>query len=85
MKGYLNDIKQSVEYALSDIRAILVIGSILFANSLIVRYFDPGHILKSFNVFVLIVIGYGSYITWYTINDYDGLPNIGNIKKLMWE
>ena len=38
-----------------------------------------------FTVTLLIVMGYGSYVSWYTLKGSDKHPKINNLKKLIWE
>ena len=40
---------------------------------------------KMFTVTLLIVMGYGSYVSWYTLKGSDKHPKINNLKKLIWE
>jgi hypothetical protein len=86
MKGYFDDIGDAVRYALGDKYAILIIGVIVVVASFVNKSaIFPSPIMRVLNVFLLIEVGYGSYISWYTLKGSDELPKIANIKKLAWE
>lgn len=83
MKVFYNSIKDAVRYGLADKLAILVIGGIMFLTALDHRFFDiPFHYSS---ILMLIVVGYGSFISWYAINGQDKHPRLNNIKKMAWE
>ena len=86
MKEFIHDIVSAIEYAFKDPLAIFVIGIIMMVVSIINKHSATTvSFLIVFNVFMMVVVGYGSYISYYTINGIDGSPSIMNFKNLMWE
>lgn len=62
----------------------LVICVLFTITSLITKdgYINP--FWRIFAVTLLVVMGYGSYVSWYTLEGSDEHPNFRNIKKLTW-
>lgn len=83
MRQFYEDIKNAIRYALSDRYAIIVIGGIFLLASLINKYAD--NFLRLSNLILLYVVGYASFISWYTINGRDKHPNLKNVKRMAWE
>lgn len=86
MEHFYINIKKAICYAFEDLSGIFIIGGILFLASLITKndYFND------FTKFVVkavlfIVVGYGSFILWYSINNSDEHPSIRNFKNIIWE
>lgn len=86
MKTFLKNVRDAVEYSLSDWRVFLIIGAILFIVSVNRKYtrtnYGPMDII---NLLMIIPVGYGSYISWYTLNYRDYLPDISNVRAMAWE
>ena len=72
-------------YALSDSEVILVIGIVLLMNSIVNKYFGNRSMFHLSNIIMLVAIGYGSMVSMYTIRGSDTLPEIRNIKRIVWE
>lgn len=83
MKLFYENIKDAIRYALSDRYAILVIGTIFLSASLINKY--ASNIFRLSNLILLYVVGYASFISWYTINGQDKHPRLNNVKRMAWE
>lgn len=86
MGSYINDIMDSLKYAVSDWKVIVILGIILVANSIVSKYdFISSSLWRSMNFFMIFVVGYGSYVSWNTLKGSDKLPDFKNPKKLFWE
>ena len=85
MKLFFRHVKESIEYAFADKKAILVICVLMAITAIIYKNGSVNPILKLVTVTLLIVVGYGSYISWYTLKDSDEHPKFKNLKKLIWE
>ena len=86
MKLFIKHIKESIDYALSDKTGIIVISTLVAIACFINRDSLSDPILKVLNVFLLIVVGYGSYVSWYTLKGRDEHPHLkNNLKRLVWE
>ena len=85
MKLFLENIVDAVKYSLSDKKGIIVISALLGITSLINKDGFLNPITKLFTVTLLIVMGYGSYVSWYTLKGSDKHPKINNLKKMIWE
>ena len=85
MKLFLNHIKESIRYAFSDKKAILIISALMAITSFIYKNASINPILKLITVTMLLVVGYGSYVSWHAINGSDEHPNFKNINELIWE
>jgi hypothetical protein len=85
MSRFLNHVKNSLSYALSDRKAIAVIGTLIVVNS-ILRKDDFLHPVWSvFNVTIFFFVGYGSYISWYALKGEDKHPNLRSFPRIFWE
>ncbi len=85
MKLFFKNIIDAVNYALSDRKGIIIISALMAITSLINKNGFLNSFWKIFTVTLLIVMGYGSYVSWYTIKGSDKHPKINNLKKLIWE
>lgn len=85
MKLFLGNVADAIRYALSDRKGIIVISALLGFTSFINKDGFLNPFLKLFTVTLLIVMGYGSYVSWYTLKGSDKHPKINNLKKLIWE
>ena len=86
MKLFIDHIKESIDYALSDKTGLVIISTLVSVACFINKdsFSDP--ILKVLNVVLLIVVGYGSYVSWYTLKGRDEHPHFkNNMKRLVWE
>lgn len=85
MKLFFANIRDAVKYALSDKKGIIIISALLTITSIINKDGFLNSFWKLFTVTLLIVMGYGSYVSWYTLKGSDKHPKINNLKKLIWE
>ena len=86
MRLFIDHIKESIDYALSDKTGIIIISSLISIACLINRNSLSDPILKMINIFLLIAVGYGSYVSWYTLKGRDEHPHFrNNMKRLIWE
>ena len=81
MKLFLGNVVDAVRYALSDRKGIIVISALLGFTSFINKDGFLNPFLKLFTVTLLIVMGYGSYVSWYTLKGSDKHPKINNLRK----
>lgn len=79
MKVLFNQIEDSIKYALSDRSAILIIGSLMAITSVISKNDSIDAVLRAVTITMIIVMGYGSFVSWYTIN---GQINILSLKTI---
>lgn len=82
MKLFLGNVVDAVKYSLSDKKGIIIISALLTITSLISKNGSINPILKLVTVTLLIVMGYGSYVSWYTLKGSDEHPKINNLKKI---
>ena len=82
MKLFFANIYDAVKYALSDKKGIVIISAMLAITSLI-NNGSLNPFWRLFTVTLLIVMGYGSYVSWYTLKGSDEHPKINNLKKLI--
>ena len=86
MDSFYTQIKKAIDYALSDRKAIVLIGTLVFINSIIGKLDDNFPLWKLIlKISVFFVVGYGSFISWYSLKGSDKHPDIGNYKKMLWE
>lgn len=85
MKLFFANICDAVKYALSDKKGIIIISALLAITSFIDKNGFLNPFWRLFTVTLLIVMGYGSYVSWYTLKGSDEHPKINNLKKLIWE
>ena len=87
MKLFFTYIKDAINYTFSDIFGIWVISTLLTITSLISKDAYIDKFWSIITVTLLIVAGYGSYVSWYTLKGSDEHPqlNKNTIKKLTWE
>lgn len=85
IKPFYLDASNAIRYALSDWKAIVVIGGFLFLSSVSNKYVPDFSILKISNLLMIFVVGYGSYISFSTIKGKDKPPEIGRVRKILWE
>ena len=85
MRLFLANIVDAVKYALSDPKGIIVISALIGITSFITKNASLNSFSRIFMVTLLVVMGYGSYVSWYTLKGSDKHPRINNLKKLTWE
>ena len=85
MKLFLANVVDAVKYALSDIKGLLVVCSLMAVTSFVTKNAHLNSFYRVLAVTLLIVTGYGSYVSWYTLKGSDKHPKINNLKKLTWE
>ena len=85
MKLFLDNVSDAVKYALSDKKGIIIISALLGITSFINKDGFLNSFWRLFTVTLLIVMGYGSYVSWYTLKGSNEHPKINNLKKLIWE
>lgn len=85
MRLFVGNIGNAVKYALSDRKGILVISALMAITSIATANQHLNSFWRMLAVTLLIVMGYGSYVSWYTLNGSDEHPKINNLKKLIWE
>ena len=86
MRLFIAHVKESIEYALGDKVGLLIISSLVSIACFINQDSLSDPILKVINVFLLIVVGYGSYVSWYALKGRDEHPRFrNNMKRLVWE
>ena len=86
MRLFVDHIKESIDYALSDKLGLLIISSLVSIACFINKNSLSDPILKVINVFLLIVVGYGSYVSWYALKGRDEHPRFkNNLRRLVWE
>lgn len=85
MNSVCTHIRDAVDYALADRKAVLLIGVMVFTASLISKDDFLHPVWNVFRLTIFFIVGYGSYISWYTLKGSDRHPDIRNWKRLMWE
>ena len=86
MRLFIDHIKESIDYALSDKVGLVIISSLVSIACFINKNSLSDPILKVINIFLLIVVGYGSYVSWYALKGRDEHPKFkNNMKRLVWE
>ncbi|WP_298501208.1 DUF4013 domain-containing protein [uncultured Methanobrevibacter sp.] len=85
MKLFVGYIGNAVRYALSDRKGIIVISTLMAITSIATANHHLNSFWRMLTVTLLIVMGYGSYVSWYTLKGSDEHPKITNLKKLTWE
>ena len=86
MKLFVGHIKDSIDYALSDKLGLIIISSLVSIACFINKDSLSDPILKVTNVLLLIVVGYGSYVSWYALKGRDEHPSFrNNMERLIWE
>lgn len=84
MNLFYEHMKDAVRYA-SNRKGMVVFGTILVVTSLVNKNNHLNPLWKAVNIFILLFIGYGSYISWYSLNGSNKHPDLGNYKRLFWE
>lgn len=85
MKIFLANIADAVKYSLSDRKGIVIISALMGITSFVTKNAHLSSFARIFAVTLLIVTGYGSYVSWYTLKGSDEHPKINNLKKLTCE
>ena len=85
MRIFVGNLGNALRYALSDRKGILVISALMAITSIATANQHLNSFWRMLAVTLLIVMGYGSYVSWYTLNGSDEHPKINNLKKLIWE
>ena len=90
---FTDEVVDAFRFIFSDYRVYLQIGTVLFLISIIRKLayavIDNPYIFWSLVIFsellLYLQVGYGSYISLYTLKGRDYLPKIRNIKKIFFE
>ena len=85
MESFLNYAKDAVRYALRDKYAIIIIGTIMLFSTIISKTEILPPNCKFLNIFMIFVIGYGSFISYYTLKGRDEPPKIKRVRRIFWE
>ena len=86
MKSFVNHIKDAIDYALSDKVAILIISILMTMVSFVNKNDVIYPLWKLLNINLIIIVGYGSYVSWYTLKGSDKHPHFkNNLRRLVWE
>ena len=85
MSRFYTFVKEAVSYALADKYAFLAIGTIAFVLSIADKLVNFSPAVKVLKVLIFFIVGYGSYISWYTLKGSDRHPDLRNYKRLFWE
>ena len=85
MRLFVGNIGNAVKYALSDRKGIIIISALMAITSIATANQHLNSFWRMLAVTLLIVMGYGSYVSWYTLKGSDKHPKINNLKKLIWE
>ena len=82
MRLFVGNIGNAVKYALSDRKGIIIISALMAITSIATANQHLNAFWRMLAVTLLIVMGYGSYVSWYTLKGSDEHPKINNLKKL---
>ena len=85
MRLFIGNIADAVKYALTDRKGMIVISALMGITSIINKDGFLNPFWRMFTITLVIVMGYGSYVSWYTLKGSDEHPKINNLKKLIWE
>lgn len=85
MNLFYTQIKDAVSYALGDRNAIILVGLMAVVASIVRKDENLPEIFSIFNLTIFFIIGYGSYISWYTLKGEDKHPNLKSYKRIFWE
>ena len=85
MRLFVGNLGNAVKYALSDRKGIIIISALMAITSIATANQHLNSFWRMLAVTLLIVMGYGSYVSWYTLKGSDKHPKINNLKKLIWE
>ena len=85
MRLFVGNIGNAVKYALSDRKGIIIISALMAITSIATANQHLNSFWRMLAVTLIIVMGYGSYVSWYTLKGSDKHPKINNLKKLIWE
>lgn len=86
MRVFLNQVEDAVRYALSDRKGIVVVSFLMAFTSFINKNGTVNPILKLVTISLLIVMGYGSYVSWHTLKGSDEHPKLeNNMRRITWE
>jgi hypothetical protein len=85
MNLFYTQLKDGVRYALSDRNAIIVVGLMSVVASIVRKSDNLPDICNLFNLTIFFIIGYGSFISWYTLKGENRHPDLRNYKRIFWE
>ena len=85
MKLFYSQVKDSVRYALSDRNSIIFIGILAVIISIVSKIPDPHMPLRVLRVLIFFIVGYGSFISYYTLKGEDKHPSLRHYKRIFWE
>ena len=86
MRIFVGNVGDAIEYALADRKAIVLISALMAITSFITKNSSVSPVMKLFTVTLLFVMGYGSYVSWYTLKGSDEHPKLkNNVRRLLWE
>ena len=86
MRVFLSQVEDAVRYALSDRRGMFTVSTLMAITSFINKNGSLTPIMKLVTVTLLIVMGYGSYVSWHTLKGSDEHPKLeNNLIRVTWE
>lgn len=85
MNLFYSQLKDGVRYAISDRNAIIVVGLLALIASIVRKDDNLPDICNLFNLTIFFIIGYGSFISWYTLKGENRHPDLRNYKRIFWE
>lgn len=86
MRLFAGNIRNAVEYAWEDKKALLLISTLMTITSIVSKNGTAPPIYKLITVTMLFAVGYGSYISWYSLKGSDGHPKLeNNVRRITWE
>ena len=71
MRLFVGNIGNAVKYALSDRKGIIIISALMAITSIATANQHLNSFWRMLAVTLLIVMGYGSYVSWYTLKGSD--------------
>lgn len=90
MMDAIETLKQTWNFTFSDLKTLLYLGCIYFIMASLNTFSWNNNLLNIIkyilsHLFLFLSVGYGSYISLYTLKYSDTLPKFKHIKKLIWE
>ena len=85
MNLFYTQLKDAVNYALSDRNAIIAVGLLAAVASVVAKDSNLSAVWKIFRFTIFFIVGYGSFISWYTLKGEDRHPDLRNYKRIFWE
>ena len=86
MRIFVGNVRDAIEYAFADKKALVLICALMSITSIISKNGTISPLYKLFTITLLFVVGYGSYVSWHTLKGSDGHPKLeNNVRRLVWE